>query len=130
MKDIFIKQIKHQDQQYDTIGNYRKFNGLYMIEVSKQKGYCETDEEVQAVALHEMIEMLLCAKRGISIEKITAWDLKHEKDEREPGEIKGAPYFKEHAFANKLEKLFLDELKNHVKRKNVFGKKGGIRPKH
>ncbi len=117
MKPIYLKEIKHKDQEYDTIGNYRELKEVYLIEVSKQKGYCETDEELQGVIVHELVEMLLCVKRGIKIKDITDWDIAHEDDEREPGEIKGSPYFKEHAFANKIEKLFLEELKKHGKKR-------------
>ena len=64
------------------------------------------------VALHETIEQHLCAKRGISNEDITAFDIKFEKErehgkhgDNEPGFDPRAPYRKEHSFADKIERL-------------------------
>lgn len=110
MKDIVIRQIKYKDQQYDTVGNYRKVANGNLIEVSKLKGYVKDDDELAAVALHEMVEMLLCIKRKIKFKDIDNFDIAFKGD-GEPGNEKDAPYHKEHRFADMMEQLFLNELK-------------------
>lgn len=110
MKEIKIKHIPYNKMRYGTVGDYIKTKNGYDILVSKQKGYVGTEDELKGVALHELIEMWLCLKRGIKLEDIDKWDISY-KGSGEPGEVKSAPYYKEHAFATKIEKLFLKEMK-------------------
>lgn len=116
MKSIHINEIPKNLQPYDTVGNYFEGKQSFIIDVSKEKGYVNDEDELMGVALHELVELLLCNKRKIKIKDIDAWDLNF-KGKGEPGESKGAPYFKEHAFANKLEALFIKELKKYDRRR-------------
>jgi len=113
MKTIIIKEIPKSKHRYDTAGDYRKFRNGYLIEVSKDKNYIKTEDDLWGVVIHELVEMLLCLKRKINFKDIDKWDIEHLSDEREPGEIKGCPYYNEHKFANKIENLFLKQLKKY-----------------
>lgn len=110
MKPILIIQNKKSEMRYDTVGDYEDKKDHLRITVCKQKGYVKNEDELKGVALHELVELWLCLKRGIKMKDIDKWDIAHP-GAIEPGEVKGCPYFKEHAFANKIEKLFLKELK-------------------
>ena len=110
MKPILIIQQKKSEMRYDTVGDYEDKKDHTRISVSKQKGYAETEDDLKGIALHELVEMWLCQKRGIKFKDIDKWDLQHQGD-YEPGEVKGCCYYNEHRFANKIEKMFLKELK-------------------
>ena len=115
MKPIFIQEVKKSQMPYDTVGNFFMEEGILYIEVAKQKGYVEDDIDLQGVAFHEFCEVLLCKQAGITIKEIDKWDLAHQDTDIEPGEIKGCPYFYQHAFANKLEIMFVKELLKNKK---------------
>jgi hypothetical protein len=115
MLNIKIKTINHEEHPYPTVGNYADTHvGGRLITVSNM---ANEDYEL-LVAIHELIEQHLCAKRGISEQDITAFDVKFEKEreagkrgpDEEPGFAKNAPYRREHAFATKIEKMLAKEL--------------------
>lgn len=67
------------------------------------------------VAIHEFIEAYLCQKRGIEEPTITRFDVNFERSRikgntDEPGDNPEAPYFNEHQFATKIEKVMAKEL--------------------
>ena len=110
MKQIIICEIPKSKMRYDSVGDYGRTKTNDWIVVSKQKGYIKNEDELKSVALHELVEFWLCLKRGIKLKDIDKWDLQHQGD-YEPGEVKGCYYYNEHRFANKIEKMFLKELK-------------------
>lgn len=70
------------------------------------------------VALHELVEVLLCKKRGITTEQVDVFDKQFEADrahgmhgpDDEPGDDPAAPYKREHFFATNIEALMSSEL--------------------
>ena len=115
MKTIIIKSIPHAQQEYPTVGNYWiDFLGRRQIAVSSMKDW----RYELLVAVHELIEVSLVEKRSISERKITEFDIKFEEERAkgkhtktaEPGDDKKAPYYKEHQFATKVEKMLAKEL--------------------
>ena len=73
------------------------------------------------VAVHELIEKILCDDRKILDEVITQYDMAFERRRKpgntnEPGDNVEAPYFKEHQLATAIEKRMALEL--NVKWKN------------
>jgi hypothetical protein len=113
---ITIKSIpKNNQRKFEPVGDYWKNkDGSIDYRVS-----IFGDEYMQlAVILHEIIESFLCKKRGVSWEKVDAFDAQFEKDRlrglhsktAEPGNSPKAPYHREHLFATKLEKMFIKEL--------------------
>lgn len=109
---IIIETIPHGSHRYPTVGDwYRDDAGRLHIKVSQEIG----DEYALLVALHELIEVVLCEKRGITQESVDKFDIAYEKtrpdgDDSEPGDHADAPYRKEHFFATNIERLMSEQL--------------------
>jgi hypothetical protein len=110
---IVISTLRHKDQRYDTVGDW-KFHepqGVLDVTVSKMSDW---RYEV-LVGIHETVEALLCKQRGVKEVDVTAFDVAYEAkrlkgDASEPGDDPIAPYHAEHVFATKIEKLLAAEL--------------------
>ena len=109
---IVIETIPHLTHRYQTCGDwYRDKEGNLQIKVSQEIG----DEYALLVALHELVEVALCEKRGITTDQVDAFDkafeaARVEGNEDEPGDDPNAPYRKEHFFATSIERLMSAEL--------------------
>ncbi len=111
MLDIEIKTIPDNKQRYNTVGDYWKKEGKGIFHISDMNNW--THEIL--IAVHEIVEESLCRARGISNDAITTFDEQYENGRTygvldEPGNDPKAPYYKEHQFATKIEKLFAEEL--------------------
>jgi hypothetical protein len=113
MKKIIIKTIPDSHQRYNTVGDYYKDEeGNRIFAVSDMNNW----KYEMLVIVHEMIESALCQNRGVSDEAIDAFDRQFEEKRfadpniGEPGDVLEAPYFKEHQFATKVEKMLAAEL--------------------
>lgn len=114
--EIQIKTIPHNDQRYNTVGDYWvDANEIIQIRVSKMG-----NRDYEFLVLdHEIQEIYLCIKRGIKFEDIDKFDTHFEEerelgihdDDDEPGDSELAPYFNEHQFASIVERLVSYELK-------------------
>jgi hypothetical protein len=111
---IILQEKNSKDMRYSTAGDYYKKDRVHYIDVVKQK---KRDYSFM-IMIHELIEMYLTEKVKINENDIMQFDLMFE-DERakgihskfaEPGEDKRACYFKEHAFAVKIEKQICSQL--------------------
>lgn len=108
---ITLKTIPHNEQRYETVGDYFEENGETTILCSELK-----DERYEfLVLIHELVESFICKQRGISEPDIMAFDIEFEKnrkegDESEPGDDINAPYRKEHFFATNIEWAVAHEL--------------------
>lgn len=81
MTRINIETIAHKDQRYPTAGDWwRDGNGILQIRVSEMSD----NRYSLLVAIHELVEVLLCEQRGVTEESVTAYDLAHLDDE-DPG---------------------------------------------
>lgn len=98
---ITIKKVPHHRQKYNTIGDY---NEAGAIKVSKMNFKMEA-----CAVLHELVEFTLIKKNHIKVKDIEIWDKEH-RHLLSPGDLRGAPYYKEHAFAEKVERLFAKKL--------------------
>lgn len=111
IKTVFISTINHADQRYNTVGDwlYNNRNEELTIRVSDTGDW----REVISVAIHEMVEAVLCIDRGISQKQVDEFDLQFEKDGKdgEPGEDPHAPYYDEHKVATLIEKMLTKNLK-------------------
>jgi hypothetical protein len=110
--NIQVKVIDHTKQEYPTVGNW-SFNdaGDLSVEVSSMGDW----RYESLVAVHEIIEALLCQERGISGKEITIFDKRFEDNRKkgnsdEPGDDQQAPYKDEHFFATNIERLLAAEL--------------------
>lgn len=109
---IIIETIPHDTQRYSTCGDwYFEEDGTLRIKVSDTGN----DDYAALVGLHELVEVLLCKKRGITTEQVDEFDKafeasREEGNEDEPGDDPKAPYRKEHFFATNIEALMSAEL--------------------
>jgi hypothetical protein len=110
--NITIKTIPHKKQRYPTCGDWWfDEQGNLQIRVSD----VGNPNYEALVALHEMVEALLCKKRGITAAQVDTFDKAFEAsrqpgNEGEPGDDPKAPYRKEHFFATNIEALMSEEL--------------------
>jgi hypothetical protein len=108
--NINIQTIAHKYQRYPTWGDWWfDINGDLQIRVSN---FNDPDAEA-LIALHELVEVILCKKRGISQESVDKFDIDYVKEngmEGEPGDDPKAPYRKEHFFATNIERLMAEQL--------------------
>lgn len=110
--NINIKTIPHNEQRYETVGDWWfDENGDLQIRVSD----VGNPKYEFLVAYHELAEVMLCKDRGITTEEVDTFDKNFEANrpegnEDEPGDDPNAPYRKEHFFATSLERLVAAEL--------------------
>lgn len=101
MNDILIRiQTKpHSEQRYDTAGDWLASPTEITITVSEMP-----DKRYERlVAIHEVVEALLCRWLRISQEAVDAWDRASTADE--PGDDPRAPYHECHVVAGVVERL-------------------------
>lgn len=113
---INIKTIPQADQRYPTAGDWEfAEDGSLNIRVSEMGN---EDYEL-LVGLHELIEVILCKKRGITGKEVDVFDGTYEKaredypeimGDTEPGNHPKAPYHQEHLFASRIENSMALEL--------------------
>lgn len=110
--NILIKTIPHEMQRYETVGDWVfDGEGNITIFVSDMGDW----KKEMLVAFHELAEVLLCKKRGITQELVDDFDMKFEQNRKfgdlsEPGDSQEAPYRREHFFATNVERLLAAEL--------------------
>jgi hypothetical protein len=113
---IIIEVIDHANQRYPTCGDYFfDDEGTFHIKVSHTG-----DSRYNAlIAVHELVESVLIAENEIPIQSIDNFDksfeILREKypsviGDMEPGDMTSAPYYREHKFATKIEKLLAEQL--------------------
>lgn len=113
MTRIIIEAIPADKQRYPTDGDwyFDKSNGDLHIRIT---GADILDEDQAFLwALHEMVEVKLCHKHGITQGAVDAFDIQFEKDrgprglddDVEPGDDPAAPYRREHRAAMLIEHM-------------------------
>ena len=103
---IKILTIPHEEQRYDTLGDWQ-FIGDELIIFISNTGDWKRDA---CTALHELVEALMCKSDGVSQEQVDAWDMKHP-ELPEPGNSITAPYFVQHIMAKTFEQLLTSALR-------------------
>jgi hypothetical protein len=109
MTAVVVDFIPHQEQRYDTCGDWWFDNtGTLQIRVS----ILPDERMMQAIALHEQVEALLCKASGIEEVAVMEFDLAFEKyrepgNTDEPGDHPTAPYHFQHVIATNFERTFL-----------------------
>lgn len=108
MTRIIIEAIPAEQQRYDTLGDwFWDAHGNLIIRVTGTDVIDQDD--VFLIALHELIEVKLCHKRGVTQGAVDAFDMAFT-EEGEPGDHPDAPYRKEHRQAMILEHLMANFL--------------------
>lgn len=91
------------------VGDWRRDQfGTLQIRVAEEIG----NRGSALVAIHELIEVLLCEHRGITCEEVDKFDASFIalKLPGEAGDHPNAPYRREHFFATNIERLLAAEL--------------------
>lgn len=104
--NITIKSIPHNEQRYDTCGDYWETpEGVeFRISAMRDRRY------VWLVAVHELVEYMLVKTDGIPLLLIDEFDRQFEAarkpgNDEEPGDDKNAPYHKQHRWATRFERV-------------------------
>ncbi len=105
MKKIVMEIIPHNEQRYDTVGDYwEDENGDWQFKIS------DMNDNVYelAVFVHELLEKILCKHAGITDQEIDTFDMAYSGPEEEPGADLAAPYYEQHRKATILERLWIE----------------------
>ena len=108
---ITIDFIPHLEQRYNTCGDWVfDQNGDLSIHVSDTS---DTDYRFShLVAIHELIEALLCLEQGVTTQEVDAFD--HDSLQKhpdlEPGDRPLAPYYNEHQIATGVERILAQHI--------------------
>lgn len=112
IRQITVSVVPHKEQSYNTVGdwqiNHYEGEDCLDITVSDLGDWRYT----MAVAVHEVLEGLLCAEHGVTPKSVDTFDMKFEDkrkkgDTAEPGDDPKAPYHLEHGFASACERMFI-----------------------
>jgi len=99
---ITIETVAHADQRYDTVGDWQWCGNDLVVRVS----YMDDWRHVAAIAVHELVEALLCRDMGVSQEAVDKFDTAYKGD-GEPGDDPQAPYRDEHCIATAVERMLI-----------------------
>lgn len=103
--NITIQSIPHEQQRYNTLGDWWWDQENLHIRVSDNM----TEDAQFLCALHELVEVWLCKSRGISQAVVDEFDFQWKSD-GEPGDSPNAPYRREHRFAMLVEHLMAQQM--------------------
>ena len=111
IEKIVIDIVDHKGQRYDTVGDWFFTDDTLFVKTSRL-GNDPDNEKALAVAVHEVVEVLLCRSRGITQKQVDRFDMAWEKSGSlegltEPGDDPSAPYHFEHGFATSVERLLI-----------------------
>lgn len=119
--NILIKAIPHSEQRYPTVGDWyttstRTKDFDQKGEIPNPKDTLQVRMSIMSdwryealVAVHELVEALLCARAGVTPKMVDQFDMSW-KGEGEPGDDPRAPYFAQHQAATAIEKQFANYL--------------------
>lgn len=109
---IVIETIPHENHRYTTVGDwFYDSDGTLQIKVSSL-----SDWRYEAlVAVHELVEVMLCKQDGVGTEVVDQFDKKFEEDrqegnEDEAGDDPNAPYVKQHCIATGIERILAAQI--------------------
>lgn len=105
MDRIVIEVVPHERQRYPTVGDWQFVGSELHITVS-----AVSDWRSQAlVAVHELVEALLCLAHGVPQELVDEFDMSHPELD-EPGADPRAPYRLQHQSADGIERVLADMM--------------------
>ena len=107
---VYIESIPHNEQRYDTCGDwfYQEnvdHEPLLKIKVSS----LASRREMFLVAIHELVEAFLCECAGVTEAEVDAFDLSRPTEGEEPGDNFQAPYYLQHQIATGIERILAAE---------------------
>lgn len=102
---LSVLRIPHNDQRYDTCGDWTWDGDDLTIRVSILP---EPKYEI-LIVVHELIEAVLCTRAGITQAQVDEFDMMFDGP-GEPGDHPYAPYHTQHVFATRIENLLCEAL--------------------
>lgn len=107
---IIIETIEHKDQRYNTCGDwYWDEDGAMHVKVSRLPFHESTS--ILLVGVHELVEALLCCRKGISQQQVDEFDLHFTSlGVAEPGDHPDCPYRREHFMATTIERILAQHM--------------------
>ena len=99
--DIRIRFIPQSEHRYSTTGDWTIENDTLTILVTAMPD----QRHQQLVAVHELVEALVCNVDGVSQQAVDDFDMGPGADLDEPGNDPAAPYYSQHLVATVIEKL-------------------------
>jgi hypothetical protein len=105
---IVIATVSHGQQRYPTLGDwYPGEDGALNIVISSLPG-----PSALAVAIHELVEAVLCNWDSITAEEVDTFDMEHLAGGEigEPGDHPEAPYREQHKVATRIERAVVEAL--------------------
>jgi len=111
MKTIELSSIPHHEHRYETAGDWFTKDNVVQVRVSEIGNW----KYEMLVAVHELVEAMLCWHDGVPEEMVDQFDTDFEKnrpqgDHSEPGDDPRAPYRKQHFIATNIERQLAVEL--------------------
>lgn len=122
---IIVETIPHETHRYPTVGDWwfeapAKRNSIHdtkpeeltiQIRVSKLSDW----RREMLVAVHELVEVLMCKHDGVSQDIVDKFDKafeanRPEDNDDEPGDDPKAPYVRQHCIATGIERILAAEL--------------------
>lgn len=106
LPNIIIKTIPHNEQRYDTVGDYQSFDNGTIVEFR----ISDLNDPVfeQAISFHEQIEKFFNMLDGITDEMVDEFDLNWLPEKYdEPGLDPACPYHCNHMKADAFERMFI-----------------------
>lgn len=104
--NVRIEVIPHAKQRYNTLGDWL-FEGDDLVIRVSASGDWRSD---MLVAIHELVEVVLCKADGVTQEVVDAFDMSHP-DSEEPGDEPNAPYRDQHCHALAVERMVAAAMK-------------------
>ena len=103
LKDIDIKFIPHNEQRYNTLGDYYESKHALHFRITQ---FPDHPEYSYAILFHELLEKFRNDQLGIKDADVDKFDIDHPELD-DPGWSKDAPYFKTHCEGDLIERLFI-----------------------
>ena len=104
-----LTTIPHDMQRYPTTGDWEFNDTPGEVRIDIHVSDTNSWRRAALLAVHELIESLLCRHAGITQAAVDAFDRAH-LDADEPGDLPDCPYRDQHRFATVVEKLLAAEL--------------------
>jgi hypothetical protein len=111
--NIEIRTVPHAQQRYDTMGDWQFLEPLTGDTLRHERLRITVsdlgDWRMEALlAVHELVEALLCKAKGITTEQVDDWDLGYGRgrySSSDPGADPACPYHREHVRATSVEHI-------------------------
>lgn len=99
---ITIEVIPHNQQRYNTPGDWQYDTAQTGRDISIKVSSCENPYHELLLMIHELVEAWLCQRQGITSESVDQFDMKFS-GRIEPGDLPEASYHHQHALASAIE---------------------------